>query len=122
MEHLSERQGRLLKDGQSERRATARFPLSLELRYAVTRRRLPASNGSGRTIDLSSSGLAFTADKPLPTGVNVEVSIDWPVLLDGGVQLQLTVSGLVVRTSGTVTALKIVRHEFKTRRVGPSAV
>jgi hypothetical protein len=78
--------------------------------------------GSGRTIDLSSSGLSFTADKPLETGQKLDVSIDWPALLDGGVKLQLIVSGVVVRTDGTTTALQIRRHEFRTRRVGLKAV
>jgi hypothetical protein len=74
--------------------------------------------GSGRTIDLSSSGLSFTADRPLQTGQKLDVYIDWPVLLDGGVQLQLIMSGVVVRTGGTATALQIERHEFRTRRGG----
>jgi len=77
--------------------------------------------GSGRTIDLSSSGLSFIADRPLPIGQNLVVSIDWPVPLDGSVKLQLIMSGIVVRTNGTVTALKIRRHEFRTRRPGSDA-
>src|ERR1039457_1753509 len=71
--------------------------------------------GSGRSIDLSSSGLSFTADALPPTGQRLEVAIDWPVLLDGAVRLQLVMSGLVVRTSGTTTAVRIQRHDFKTR-------
>jgi hypothetical protein len=73
--------------------------------------------GSGRTIDLSSSGLSFTADRPLLTGQELDVSIDWPVLLNGGTKLQLIIFGLVVRTSGRAIALQIRRHEFRTRRV-----
>jgi hypothetical protein len=105
-----------------ERRASTRFSLNLELRYTVSYRCTPVETGTGRTIDLSSSGLAFTADTPLPMGVRIDVSIDWPVLLDGGVKMQLKMSGLVVRTNGTETALQIHRHEFKTRRAGPSAL
>jgi hypothetical protein len=78
--------------------------------------------GSGRTIDLSSSGLSFPADRSLETGQKLDVSIDWPALLDGGVKLQLIVSGVVVRTAGTATALQIRRHEFKTRHVGLKVV
>ena len=78
--------------------------------------------GSGRTIDLSSSGLSFTADRPLLTGQRLQVSIDWPVLLDGGVKIQLIISGVVVRTNGTATAVEIQQHEFKTRRVGLKVV
>jgi len=122
MERGSERLVRLPKDESLERRASTRFPLTLEVRYTVLGRKAPVETGSGRTIDLSSSGLSFTADRPLLTGQMLDVSIDWPVLLDGGVRLQLTMSGMVVRTNGTATALQIRRHEFRTRRVGLKAV
>ena len=98
-----------------ERRASTRFPLAMDVGYALMGRREQRKTGSGQTIDLSSSGLSFTADRPLLTGQKLEVAIDWPVLLDGSLRLQLVMSGVVVRTSGTTTALKIQRHEFKTR-------
>jgi len=106
---------RLLKVASPERRASTRFPLDIEVRYDLMGCRGQREPGSGQTIDLSSSGLSFTADRPLPTGQKLKVAIDWPVLLDGGVRLQLVMSGVVVRTSGTTTAVKIQRHEFKTR-------
>jgi len=118
MERASGRLVRLPKDLSPERRASTRFPLTLGVRYAVSGRLAPLETGSGRTIDLSSTGLSFTADRPLLTGQKLDISIDWPVLLDGGVKLQLIMSGVVVRTTGTATALEIVRHEFRTRRVG----
>jgi hypothetical protein len=49
-------------------------------------------------------------------GQNLDVSIDWPARLDDDVQLQVVVSGVVVRTTGAVIALRIERHEFRTRR------
>ena len=113
MQCWSERPVRLPKVASPERRASTRFPLAIEVRYALMV--AAGQTGSGQTIDLSSSGLSFTADRPLLTGQKLKVAIDWPVLLDGGVQLQLVMSGVVVRTSGTTTAVKIQRHEFKTR-------
>lgn len=118
MESARERRVRMPKDPSAERRASTRFPLILDVRYAVWDRRAPVETGSGRTIDLSSAGLKFTADRPLLKGQKLDVFVDWPVLLDGGVQLQLIMSGMVVRTYGTTTALEIHRHEFRTRRVG----
>ena len=93
----SKRQARLPRDTGPERRSSTRFPLTLALRFAVSGRRAPEEMGSGRTIDLSSSGLSFTADRLLFPGQRLDVSIDWPALLDGGVQLQLMISGMVVR-------------------------
>jgi PilZ domain len=116
MERVSEQRVRLPRDENPERRVSTRFPLTLEVRYAVLGHGGPAETGTGRTIDLSSSGLSFTAERPLETGQRIDVSIDWPVLLGGGVQLQLIMSGQVVRSNGSATALQIERHEFRTRR------
>lgn len=99
----------------SESRAKVRFPISLNVRYSVVDKRVPFEGASGRTIDISSSGLSFTADKPLSVGQKLNLGIDWPVLLDGGVQLQMIVSGVIVR-AGDVTAIQIEYHEFRTRR------
>ena len=118
MESRIVRRVRLPKGPSSERRTSVRFPLNLEVRYSVAGRRGPDEQGSGRTIDMSSSGLSFTADRPLSIGQKLDLSIDWPVLLDGDVQLQLVSSGGVVRTTRAVTALRIERHEFRTRRAG----
>ena len=116
------RRVRLSKGPSSDRRTSVRFPVSLEVRYSVAGRREPVEKGSGHTIDMSSSGLSFTADRPLSIGQKLDLFIDWPFRLDGDVQLQLVASGVVVRTSGGVTALRIERHEFRTRRAGSSVV
>jgi hypothetical protein len=107
---------RRVRSPTSESRTKIRFPLNLELRYSVVDPCGPIESGVGRTIDMSSSGLALTADKPLSIGQTLDLSIDWPVQLDGGVQLQLVVFGVVVRTTGAVAGLRIVCHEFRTRR------
>ena len=112
------RRVRLLQGLSSDSRASVRVPIDLEVRYRVVRRRKPVESGSGRTIDMSSSGLSFTADRALSIGQKLDMSIDWPVLLDGGVQLQLVTSGVVVRSTGAVVAMRIGRPEFKTRRGG----
>jgi hypothetical protein len=105
-----------------ERRTGTRFPLDLKVRYVVRGRRSLDVTGSGSTIDLSSSGLNFRADKHLQAGMRLDVYIDWPVPLDGGVQLQLVMSGEVVRTDGLATALRIERHEFRTKKAGLKVV
>ena len=98
---------RLPKGLHLERRARVRFSLNLEVRYCVAGRGA-VENGSGRAIDMSSSGLSFTADRPLSIGQKLDLSIDWPFQLDGD-QLQLVASSVVVRSSGAVTALRIER-------------
>jgi hypothetical protein len=113
---------RLLQGLSPDRRSRVRFPVNLEVRYSVVGHRGAAENGSGRTIDMSSSGLSFTADTPLSIGQTLDMSIDWSVRLDRDVQIQLVASGVVVRTDGAGTALRMERHEFRTRRAGSKVV
>jgi PilZ domain len=121
MDRPSERRVRLPKEPGPDRRASVRFPLSLDLRYSVWHTRAPVETGSGQIIDLSRSGLRFAAPGPLEPGLKLDVAINWPVLLDGRVQLQLILTGVVVWSSGTQIALRIQRHDFRTRSAGPKA-
>jgi PilZ domain-containing protein len=115
MKHPNEVGGRLPRYGGTERRTNTRFPIIQDFRYTV-RGSGPAEN-LGHLMNLSSSGLSFTADGPLAVGQCLDAAIDWPAKLEGGVQIELILSGVVVRTDGTAIALEIRRHEFKTRRV-----
>jgi hypothetical protein len=115
-----ERRVRLPKLLSEDRRARARYAIPLDVRYTVQDPEALQA-GRGRIADLSSSGLRFTADKPLPTGVKIELSLDWPLVLDGGVGLQLVALGVVVWTRGTETALQVERYDFRTRAAGLKA-
>jgi len=97
-----------------DRRADRRYDLRLDLRWKLIRRRRVLETGVGVTLDFSSGGLLFETDRPLPAGLNVELSIAWPVLLHDVAQLQLVVAGRVVRSQGVRTAIRMVQHEFRT--------
>jgi hypothetical protein len=117
MDRQRERRVRTPPGPRLERRGSTRFSLNLELRYRVSESPAPVAAGCGHTIDLSSSGLRFVAQSPLEPGQILDVAIDWPVLLDGGVPLQLIAAGVVVWNKGTETAMRIQRHELRTGRV-----
>jgi hypothetical protein len=85
----------------------------------LIRRRRVLDSGSGNTVDLSSGGLLFDAGRHLPAGLNVEISISWPVLLHSVAPLQLVISGRIVRSNGTMIAIRSVQHEFRTAGVTP---
>jgi hypothetical protein len=70
--------------------------------------------GTGHTVDLSSGGLQLDAGRHLPEGLNVEVSVNWPVLLHNVAPLQLIISGRIVRSHGRLIAVRSVQHEFRT--------
>jgi hypothetical protein len=97
-----------------DRRHDRRYNLALDLRWKLVRRRKVLDAGSGRTLDLSSSGLYFDAGRPLPVGLNVELSISWPALLHNIAPMQLVVSGKIIRTEGLRVAVRMVQHEFRT--------
>jgi PilZ domain len=97
-----------------DRREDRRYDLRLDLRWKLIRRRRLLDSGSGTSVDLSSGGVMFDAGRPLPVGLNVELSIVWPVLLQNTAPLQLIVSGRIMRVAGTCAAIQMVQHEFRT--------
>src|SRR5215204_2761749 len=88
-------------EGQSsERRINKRYAVKLDMSYSVLGCNPRDETGTSQAIDLSSSGLRFLAERPLAPGLQVDVVINWPALLDGRIPLQLITTGVVVRTSG----------------------
>lgn len=99
-----------------DRRSDRRYDIALDLRWKVIRRRRVLDAGTGTTLDLSSGGILFETDRQLPTGLNVELSISWPVLLHNVAPLQLVVTGRIVRAAGRRTAIRMMQHEFRTAK------
>jgi hypothetical protein len=102
-----------------ERRSDRRYGLSLELRWKLIRRRRVLATGTGVTLDLSSSGVLFETDRPLPNGGMLEVAIAWPVRLHNVAPMQLVVNGRIVRGGGGRAAIRMLQHEFRTSRQTP---
>ena len=100
-----------------DRREDRRYGIHLDVKWKLIRRRRVLDAGIGKTVDLSSGGLLFDPGRHLPEGLNVELSITWPVLLHNVAPLQLVVSGRIVRASGRQVAVRTVQHEFRTAGV-----
>jgi hypothetical protein len=100
-----------------DRRHNRRYDISLELRWKRLRRGKVLEVGTGETIDISSGGILFRAEKALPLGDRLELAVGWPVLVDNFPRLQLIVSGIVVRSNGTQNAITMIQHEFRTLAV-----
>jgi hypothetical protein len=103
---------------QAERRASERFPIARELRYRVLNRRGNEEAGEGRTVNMSSSGLLFTAAEMLLPGRRVEVAVNWPAQLNNKCALRFVARGRVVRYDDGNVALEIQQHEFRTQATG----
>jgi len=97
-----------------ERRKAVRYPFHQDLEFQAARRQEKLS-GVGRTLDFSSSGILFWSNQTVRPGNLLQVSIDWPVRLDGTCAMKIVAEGPVVRVSGNRVALRITRYEFRTR-------
>ena len=97
-----------------DRRQDRRYFIQLDVRWKLIRRRRVLDTGTGSTVDLSSGGILFDAGRELPPGLNVELSISWPVLLHNVAPLNLIVTGRIVRCLGSRIAVRMNQHEFRT--------
>ncbi len=105
----------------TNRRLSKRFPITEEVRFRLLDRRGTPEDGTGVTVDMSRSGVLFTTEKDLAAGRLLEISVNWPVALNGDCPLKLVAMGHVVRSGPGSAAVKIERYQFKTRGRGAPA-
>lgn len=98
----------------ADRRRSDRFPISCELVYRMSGKRLGHEQGSGRTIDMSSGGVLFQCDRELLPGKRIEMAISWPAQLDNRCSLKLIARGKIVRSGDNRAAVAIQQYEFRT--------
>ncbi len=103
-----------------ERREGRRYPVTIPLEYRVYGVADNGTNevrqtGSGRTVNMSSAGVVFEADRPLREGMDADLSIAWPATLSKSVGLTLRVRGRIVRVEHNRIALTMTHYEFRTR-------
>src|SRR5215469_12973680 len=91
------------------------FPLVLPLKYRTISQKADAISGTGSTVSLSSTDIVFNADQPLVSGVQCEISIAWPVLLEGRIRLQLVLQSVITRSEGQFVMGRVARYEFRTQ-------
>ncbi len=98
-----------------ERRSKKRFVIEQEVRYKMLYGQRIAETGTGKTMNISSSGVWFTTENMLTTGMPVEISMNWPVLLNETCPMKLMIYGCVVRSNEKGAAVAIERYEFRTQ-------
>src|SRR5215472_14594737 len=96
------------------------FPLVLPLKYKAIFPKGKPISGTGSTVLLSSTDIVFNADQPLGSGVQCEISIDWPVLLEGRIGLQLVLRSKIARSEGQFVMGRVFKYEFRTAVAGAS--
>jgi hypothetical protein len=104
-----------LKKEENERRSKFRFAMQRDVRYKFAEDGVVVASGLGHTVDISSGGVAFVAERPLTSGGLVELSISWPMLLDQNCPMRFIVFGRVLRCAGRKAVCTIDRYEFRTQ-------
>lgn len=108
-------------NAQADRRHSDRFPIEREVRYRVLNKRSGEETGDGKTVNISSSGVLFTAGHTLLPGRRMELAINWPAQLNNKCALKLVARGRVVRFEGGRAAIEIQQYEFRTSGSTPAA-
>ena len=101
-------------EGRIERRSRLRYPIHLDLDFRLLHHERPVLKGRGRIVNLSSIGVLFECESDLPVGMWIELSIDWPVMLNSDVGLKLHCTGRIVRVKGCRIAVSIKSYDFRT--------
>jgi hypothetical protein len=97
----------------AERRSKVRYPIELDVRF------LPSKNGTyntGRTVNISSSGLLISSASIVGEGTALHIMIQWPYTLDGRIPLQLVAAGVVVRSTPSLFAVTVKSYQFRTMK------
>lgn len=110
---------RTKQDQRVDRRIKRRFNIEQALRYKLLYGSRVAEAGIGRTLNISSSGVWFTTETVLGTGLPVELSMSWPARLNDVCPMKLMIYGCVVRSDQGGAALSIERYEFRTQGSAP---
>jgi PilZ domain-containing protein len=93
-----------------DRRQHHRFPIIAQAEYTF-----PGHRAQATTLDIGRGGVLLRTDTILRVGQQIEVLIDWPVLLDARCRLRFVVFGKVLRSDWAGTAVGITRYEFRVR-------
>ena len=100
---------------QRDRRTKRRFQIEQEIRYKMLYGQRIAETGTGKTLNISSGGVCFTTETMLTPGMPIELSMNWPVLLNDSCPMKLMIYGCVIRTGDKGAAVAIERYEFRTQ-------
>ncbi len=111
--HQDEKHGSRI--GERERRQKRRFQIEQEVRYKMLYGQRIAETGVGKSMNISSSGIWFSTENMLTSGMPVELSMNWPVLLNDSCPMKLMIYGCVVRSDERGAAVAIERYEFRTQ-------
>ena len=93
-----------------------RYPIPLLLRYKAISKQ-GELKGFGQIRLISSQYVTFGPGAGLKQGMQAEIAVDWPYLLDGRIDLHLVLQATIIGSKDGVTEAHILAHHFRTRRL-----
>jgi hypothetical protein len=93
-----------------DRRSRVRFPLDLAFSYRTLDRQF--RYGTGRTLNISSTGVLAESPDLVATGTTVELTVEWPAQLHGWIPIYLVMTGRVVRCEASLFAVAAHRLQL----------
>lgn len=118
MPPAEERSVWLPDNSRADQRLHRRYPIALKVEYKLFNKGKTERLGSGRTVNISSGGIFFEPDEPLPPQGRIELILEWPFLLERVCALKLVVRGRIVRSEANGIAIESRQHEFRTAGTG----
>ena len=100
-----------------ERRHNRRYPLRLPLQYRLSLKGEAPRTGSGMTMDMSANGISFRSRRPLPPGAHIEIVVNWPAKHADMYPIDLQLTGFVVRSDPSRTAVRMTSKRFKIAQI-----
>lgn len=76
--------------------------------------------GRGVVVYISCSEIVFSTEDPIPAGLKIDASVDWPSQLSDAISLKLHVRGETTTSESGLAAIKILRYDFRVGRVPQS--
>ena len=90
-----------------------RYQIPLKLHYKATSKQRTV-HGFGQTRMISSQDIIFTSGHGLEPGMETQIKLAWPFLLDGRVPLQLVLDTTITDAQDGVAGARILAYDFRT--------
>jgi hypothetical protein len=92
--------------------ASRQYEIPLQLRYKATSKQGPLY-GLGQSRLISSRDITFSPSDGLTPGMNADIAVDWPRLLDGRIRVQLALQVTIIGTQEGVAEARIMTYDFR---------
>ena len=89
------------------------YEIPLQLGYKATSE-LGPQYGFGQIRVISNKRIIFASGDGLQPGMNAEIVVAWPRLLDGRIRLQLVLETIITSSKDNVAEARILAYDFRT--------